>query len=86
MMFIVGVTLVIELYERVISGKQPKPSRRVTHKLEDSDFHHALVEVSRLVLYNLNRHHLVSLHVLAFDDLTEGSLAKNVQNKVPIQS
>lgn len=45
-------------------------------------FHHTLVEVRRLVLYNLDSNNLVRFHILTFDNLAEGSLAENVKNEV----
>lgn len=55
---------------------------RWTYELQDGDLHHALVEVSGLVLDDLDGDDLVGLHVLALDDLTERSLAKDIQNEV----
>lgn len=82
-MFVVWVALVIELYESNVSAYQANTSTWNTHKFEDGDFHHTLIEVSRLVLHDLHRHHLVGLHILTFDDLAERSLAENVQDEVP---
>ena len=54
-----------------------------THELEDGHFHHALVEVRRLVLHDLHRDDLVRLHILTLDHLTERALTQDVQNEVP---
>ena len=81
-MFVVWVALVIELYESNVSAYQANTSTWNTHKFEDGDFHHTLIEVSRLVLHDLDCDNFVGFHVLAFDNLPKRSLSKDIKNKV----
>ena len=83
-MFVVWVALVIELYESNVSAYQANTSTWNTHKFEDGDFHHTLIEVSRLVLHDLHRHHLMGFHVLAFDNLSERPWTENIKNQIPV--
>jgi hypothetical protein len=53
-----------------------------TNQFQYGNLHHALVEISGLILNDLDRHYLMCLHVLAFDNLPEGPLAKNVENQI----
>lgn len=79
-MFVVWVTLIIQLYMSYVSARRVNATAWCTHKFEDGDLHHALIEVSRLVLHHFHRHDLMRLHVLAFDHLSKRSLAEDVQN------
>lgn len=47
----------------------------MTYHLQQGDLHHALVEVSWLVLDNLHSNDFVRFDVLALDDLAKGALA-----------
>lgn len=53
-------------------------------QIENRDFHHTLVEVCGPVLDNLHCNNLLGLQVLAFHDLTESTLTKDVQNEISI--
>ena len=55
-----------------------------TYQVEDGNFHHALIEIGRPVLDNLDSHHLLCLEVLALDDLAKCALPKNVEDEVTI--
>lgn len=84
-MLVVGVALVIEL-----STEQYKCTVRIrgrygTHQFKNSNFHHALVEISRLILDHFDRDDFMRLHVLTFDDLAERSLPEDVENEVPAE-
>ena len=50
--------------------------------LQYCDLHHALVEISRLILDNLDSNDFICPNVLALDDLPEGSLTENIENKI----
>ena len=82
-MFIVRVTLIVQLCIGYGSARRANVTIWRTHKLQYSDLHHALIEIRRFVLHDFHRHHLVGLHILTFDDLAERSLAENVQDEVP---
>lgn len=56
---------------------------RETDELEDGNLHHGLVEVGRFVLDNLDGDDFMCSDVLAFDDLTKGALAENVEDEIP---
>jgi hypothetical protein len=58
------------------------------YQIKHRNFHHALVEVSRAVLDDLDGNNLLRLEVLAFDDLAKSTLAQHIENKVsvPIES
>lgn len=53
------------------------------YQLQNSDFHHTLVEIRGFVLDNFDSDDLVCLHVLAFHHLAECALAKNIEDQVP---
>lgn len=55
-----------------------------TYQIKNRHLHHTLVEVSCAVLDNLDSNDLLSLHVLALNDLAEGALAKNVEDQIPV--
>lgn len=54
-----------------------------TDHLEYRNLHHRLIEIRRLVLHDLDSHHIVRLHILALDDLPERALAQHVQDQIP---
>jgi hypothetical protein len=56
----------------------------MTYQIENRYFHHALIEISRAVLDDLDSHYLLGLEVLAFDYLSECTLAQNVQNQISV--
>jgi hypothetical protein len=56
------------------------------YQVEHRDFHHALVEVRGPVLDNLDRDNLLRLQILAFHDLAESALTKDIQYQVPVSS
>ncbi len=49
-------------------------AREETHQLQDSDLHKSLCEIRRLVLHNLHRQELISIKILAFNNLTKCAL------------
>lgn len=53
-------------------------------QIEDRYFHHTLVEVCCPILHYLHRHNFLSFQILALDYLTESSLTKDVEDKVPV--
>ena len=55
-----------------------------TNKVQDGDFHHALVEVCCPVFHDLYCNDFLSFQVLAFDDLPKGALAKHVKDQITI--
>lgn len=56
----------------------------MAYQIQDGYFHHALVEIGRAVLDHLHRNHFLRPEILALDDLTERTLAENVQNQIPV--
>ena len=50
--------------------------------LKDSDLHHTLIEVGRLVFDDFHSHNLMGRHVLALDDLAKGALTQHIENEV----
>lgn len=54
----------------------------LVQELEDGDLHHGLIKVGWLVFDDLDGDDLVGSDVLAFDDLTKGSLAEDVEYEV----
>lgn len=56
----------------------------VTYQIQDGHLHHALVEIGRAVLDDLDGDNLLGLQILALDDLTECALAEHVKNKVAV--
>ena len=57
---------------------------RLSYQIEDRHFHHTLVEVGCPVLHYLYCHDFLSFQILALDYLTESSLAKDIEDKVPV--
>jgi hypothetical protein len=55
-----------------------------THQVKHRDFHHTLVEVCRLILDHFHCDNLLGFQVLAFNHLTEGTLAENVENEISV--
>jgi hypothetical protein len=82
MMIIVLVELRVELYT-CQRGSHDRNSAR-SYQVQNRHLHHALVEVSSAVLYDLHGNNLLGLEILAFYDLSKCSLAQNVQYQVPI--
>ena len=54
------------------------------YQIEDRHFHHTLIKVCCPVLDDLDCDNLLSLQVLTLDDLTECSLAEDIQNEIAI--
>lgn len=88
MVVVVLVQLGVQLVGPV--SKHPFPPTSIesqtlrTYQIKNRHLHHTLVEVSCAVLDNLDSNDLLSLHVLALNDLAEGALAKNVEDQIPI--
>lgn len=51
-------------------------------EFEDSDLHHTLIKVSRLVFNNLDGDDFMGLHILTFDDLAKSALTEDIENEV----
>ena len=82
MVLVVRIAGIIELQRGSAQLKSTPLSG--THKLEDGNLHHRLVEVRGLVFDDLDGDDFVRLHVLALDDLTKGPLTQNVKNEVSV--
>ena len=80
-MLIMWVTLLIQLLYTINSCAFIE--ERTTYEFQDGHLHHTLVEVRWLVLDYLHGDNLVRLHVLTLNDLTERSLAQDIQDQVP---
>jgi hypothetical protein len=59
-------------------------SGRGTDQVQNRNLHHTLVKVCSSVLNNFDRDDLLSLEILTFYDLPEGTLTKNVEDKVTV--
>lgn len=82
MVVVVLVELRVELF--LASVQISPPGERRTHQIQNGNLHHTLVEISRSVLDDFDGHHFLGLQILTLDDLTKGTLAKNIQNEVSI--
>lgn len=54
------------------------------YQVKNRDLHHTLIKVRRAIFDDFDGDDFLGLQVLAFNDLTEGSLAKNIQNKITV--
>ena len=54
------------------------------YQIEHGYLHHALVEIGRSVLDDLDGHHLLSLQILALDDLAKRTLAQNIEDEIAV--
>lgn len=55
-----------------------------TYQIQYRDFHHALIEICRLVLDDLDSHHFLRLQILAFHHLAECTLAQHIENEIAV--
>ena len=55
-----------------------------THQIQNRHLHHALVEVCCAVLDDFDSDNFLGFHVLAFHDLAESALAKNIQDQISV--
>ena len=55
-----------------------------THQIQDRNLHHALVEIGGTVLDDFDCDYFLRLEVLAFNDLPECSLTKDIQDQIAI--
>ena len=56
----------------------------MTNQIQNRDFHHALVEVGRSVLDDLDSDDFLGLEILTFHDLSKCSLAEDIKYKVTV--
>ena len=82
MVLVVRIASIVEL-QRGFSSAQSTPLSG-THKLEDGNLHHRLVEVRGLVFDDFDGDDFMRLHVLALDDLTKGPLTQNVKDEISV--
>ena len=61
-------------------------SIRNSYQIKDRHLHHTLVEICRPVLDYLHCHYFLSFQILAFHNLAEGSLTKDIKDKVPVSN
>ena len=54
------------------------------HQIQDGDLHHTLIEISGTILDDFDRDYFLRFEVLAFDDLPECSLTKDVKNQITV--
>ena len=54
------------------------------YQIEDGHLHHTLIEVGSSVFDNFDSHNFLCSEILTFDDLSEGTLTENVENKVSV--
>jgi hypothetical protein len=86
-MLVVGVAGFVQLKRQPDNVEWPVSRKeKGTNQFQDGDFHHTLIEISRLVFDHFDGHDLVRLHVLTLDHLAKGPLPQNVQNEVPTKS
>ena len=55
-----------------------------THQIQDRNLHHALIEIGGTILDDLDCDYFLRLEVLAFNDLPECSLTKDIQDQIAI--
>ena len=55
-----------------------------TYQVQNRYLHHALVEISRPVLDDLDGHDFLGLEILALDHLSKGTLAQNIQDEISV--
>lgn len=55
-----------------------------TYQIQDGNLHHTLIEVGSLILDDFNGNNLLCFQVLALDNLSKGSLTKDVKNEITI--
>lgn len=55
-----------------------------THQIQDRNLHHALIEIGGTVLDDLDCDYFLRLEVLAFNDLPECSLTKDIEDQIAI--
>lgn len=84
MVVIVLVELGVELRCRVSAQPGADGQGSGKYQVKHRHFHHALVEIRRPVLDNLDRYNLLRLQVLALDNLTEGALSEDIENQIPV--
>jgi hypothetical protein len=80
---VILVQLGVELYS-LLDQNGTAEKMRVAYQVQDRDLHHALVEIRRPVLNNLDGDHLLRLQVLALDDLTERALPEDIENEIAV--
>lgn len=54
------------------------------HQIQDGDLHHTLIEIGGTVLDDFDCDYFLGLEVLAFDDLPECSLTKDIKDQIAI--
>lgn len=54
------------------------------YQVQDGHLHHALVEIRRPVLDDLDGNHLLRFQILALDDLAKSTLSKHVQYEISV--
>lgn len=67
-----------------MSGPNQIKGPRETYQIQHRYFHHTLVKVGGSVLDDLDSHHLLRLQILTFDDLSESTLAEDIENEVTV--
>lgn len=57
-----------------------------TYQVQDGHLHFALIQVCRLVLYNLDSADIVCPHILTLYNLTESALTEDIEDQVSMQN
>ena len=83
MVVVIFVELGVKL-NRVLARARATQQGGGTNQIQDRHFHHTLIKVGCSVLDDLDRNNFLCLQVLAFYDLAEGALAKDVKNQVAV--
>ena len=55
-----------------------------TYQIQDGNLHHTLIEVGSLIFDDFNGYNLLCFQVLALDNLSKSSLAKDVKDEITI--
>jgi hypothetical protein len=80
---IVLVVFAVQLSRELARIQRTKAGGKI-YQVQHRNLHHTLVEVGRLILDDLDGHNLSGFQVLAFHDLSEGTLAQYIENEVSI--
>lgn len=91
-MVVIFIEFGVELHE-VLSITRASHIKRVlrrytreAYQIKDRYLHHALIKVGRAIFNDFDGDDFLRLQVLTFHDLAKCSLAKNIQNEIPISS
>jgi hypothetical protein len=56
----------------------------ISYQIQHRDFHHTLIEVRRAIFHHFHGNDLLCFQILALHNLSEGALAKHIQNEITV--